>query len=110
MQVYPIILFWVWKYGSLGRINWLVPILVLTTVYTISTGPVQVIFTYFLAAPEIRRRRAWFVSYTLLYAFFYTQLKNVIVVVAHVRELMRERQWKVTPRGAAPDTHEEMAS
>jgi cellulose synthase/poly-beta-1,6-N-acetylglucosamine synthase-like glycosyltransferase len=110
VQVFPIILYWVWKYGSLGRINWLVPIFVLTTVYTVSTGPVQVVFTYLLAAPEVRRQRRWFVSYTLLYAFFFTQLKNVISVVAHVRELMRERQWKVTPRGAETDTHEQVAS
>lgn len=110
VQVFPIIAYWVWKYGSLGKIDWLVPIFVLTTVYTISTGPVQVVFTYLLAAPEVRRQRKWFVSYTLLYAFFFTQLKNLVTVVAHVRELMRERQWKVTPRGAETDTHERMAS
>jgi hypothetical protein len=31
-------------------------------------------------------------------SIFYTEFKNLISRVAQVKELMRERAWKVTPR------------
>ena len=31
---------------------------------------------------------------------YYIELKNVIARTAHLKEVMRERKWKVTPRAA----------
>jgi hypothetical protein len=75
-----------------------VPVFVLTTVYTLSVGPSQVLFCYRLATPEIRARKRWFVGYLIVSTVFYTELKNLIARVAQLKELMRERAWKVTPR------------
>ena len=34
--------------------------------------------------------------------FFYTEMKNIIVRTAHLKELMGEKTWKVTPRSVRP--------
>jgi hypothetical protein len=81
-------------------VDWLVPVFVLTSLLTFSTGPGQTFFAYRLADPQIRRERAWFVCYYVMATFFYTPYKNPIAVVAQMKELMHERQWKVTPRAA----------
>jgi CheY-like chemotaxis protein/cellulose synthase/poly-beta-1,6-N-acetylglucosamine synthase-like glycosyltransferase len=99
LQMWPIIAFWVWTYGSVGRINWLIPIFVLTTIMTLSVGPGQVLFSYMLAAPQIKQNKKWF-WWFLLTSPVYTEMKNVIARVAQVKEQMGERAWKVTPRGA----------
>ena len=69
-------------------------------VFTLSVGPSQTYFAYRLATPEIRRRRRWFVVYLVVSSVFYTEFKNLIARVAQVKELMGDRQWKVTPRPA----------
>jgi DNA-binding response OmpR family regulator/cellulose synthase/poly-beta-1,6-N-acetylglucosamine synthase-like glycosyltransferase len=98
-QMFPIIAFWIWRGHVL---NWFLPIFVLTTVFTLSVGPGQTLFTYILSAPEIRRRKRWFVFYLIMTSLFYTEFKNLIARVAVIKELMHERAWKVTPRSAAP--------
>ncbi|HEX9441235.1 MAG TPA: hypothetical protein VF909_16235, partial [Roseiflexaceae bacterium] len=45
----------------------------------------------------IRRRRRWFVFYLLASFLFYTPFKNLIAMVAQIKEALGERQWKVTP-------------
>lgn len=100
MQIFPILAFWIWRYG-LTHINWLVPIFLLTSLVTLSTGPGQVMFTYLRAAPEIRRHRRWFIFYLIVSSVFYTPFKTLIAMVAQVKELMHEKQWKVTPRTVA---------
>ena len=45
---------------------------------------------------------------------FYTEYKNVMTRTAHLKEAMRERPWKVTPRtahvaAAAPDAAARLA-
>ncbi len=101
VQMFPIGGFWWWHYGSLAKIDWFVPIFVATSVFTLTTGPVQTLLAYLLAAPELRRRKRWFLFYLLISNIFYTGIKNAIGVVSHFKELMRERQWKVTPRSVA---------
>jgi cellulose synthase/poly-beta-1,6-N-acetylglucosamine synthase-like glycosyltransferase/CheY-like chemotaxis protein len=98
IQMFPIILYWVVKFGGVDRINWLIPIFVMTTLFTLSVAPGQVFFAYKLGNPEIRRHKQWFFFYLIVGAFFYTEFKNVISRVAQVKELFRERRWKVTPR------------
>lgn len=97
-QVFPLIAFWSLKLGGVQNIDWLVPIFVLTTLFTLSVGPGQTALAYLLADPEVRRRKGWFVFYLAMSSLFYTQFKNTIARVAQIKELMRERQWKVTPR------------
>ena len=66
--------------------------------FTLGTGPAQTFFAYRLSAPELRRRRWWYVWYFVVASVFYTEFKNVIVRVAQFKELVGERIWKVTPR------------
>ncbi|MBL8078469.1 MAG: response regulator [Anaerolineales bacterium] len=102
MQMFPIILFWIVKYGGVDKINWLVPIFVMTTLFTLSVAPGQVFFSYKLGDPEIRKHKKWFYYYLIVGSIFYVEFKNTIARVAQVKELFRERHWKVTPR-MAPD-------
>ena len=97
VQVYPVIAFWVWHKGA-GSLNWFVPVFVLTSLFTLATGPGQTYFAYRLASPEVRRRRGWFVFYLVVTSVFYAEFKNLIARVAQVKEAMRERDWRVTPR------------
>jgi cellulose synthase/poly-beta-1,6-N-acetylglucosamine synthase-like glycosyltransferase len=97
-QMFPIIAYWLWRGDAL---NWYVPIFVLSSLFTLSVGPGQTLFAYLLGAPEIRRHKGWYLFYLVMSSLFYTEFKNLIARVAVVKELMRERAWKVTPRAAA---------
>lgn len=99
-QMVPIIIFWSIKFGGLSKIDWLVPIFVMTTVFTLGTGPGQTALAWMLAHPDIRRHRAWFAYYLVMSSLFYTAFKNLIGAVAQVNEAMQQRRWKVTPRSA----------
>jgi DNA-binding response OmpR family regulator/cellulose synthase/poly-beta-1,6-N-acetylglucosamine synthase-like glycosyltransferase len=100
LQMFPIIAYYSYRAGSPGRLNWLVPVLVLTTLFTFSSGPSQTLFAYLLAAPEVRRRKNWFLLYLLVSSVFYSEFKNTISRVAQVKELMREQTWRITPRAS----------
>lgn len=101
MQMFPIILFWIQKYHGLENINWLIPIFVLATLFTLSVGPGQVFFSYKLSLPEIKQHKGWFVFYLIVASLLYTEYKNTIARVAQIKELFKERHWKVTPRSTA---------
>jgi cellulose synthase/poly-beta-1,6-N-acetylglucosamine synthase-like glycosyltransferase len=78
--------------------NFFVPLLLLSTLITFLVGPVQTAMAYLLAVPEIRAHRRWFLSYLVLNAVFYTEFKNTLARVAHVKQLMGEDVWRVTAR------------
>jgi DNA-binding response OmpR family regulator/cellulose synthase/poly-beta-1,6-N-acetylglucosamine synthase-like glycosyltransferase len=99
-QMIPIIIFWTIKFGGLNRIDWLVPIFVMTTIFTLGTGPAQTLLAWHLAHRDIRRHRKWFFFYLVMSSLFYTAFKNLIAVVAQVNEAMQQRKWMVTPRTA----------
>ena len=101
MQILPLVAFLAWREGGVGRLDWLVPLFVLTTLFTFSVGPGQTLFAFRLATPELRHHRHWFLQYLLVSMFLYTEWKNTIARVAQVKELIGERHWKVTPRSAA---------
>jgi cellulose synthase/poly-beta-1,6-N-acetylglucosamine synthase-like glycosyltransferase len=101
VQMLPIIAFWLWYYGP-GSVHWFVPLFVLTSLFTASTGPGLACLSLIVAAPEIRRRRRWFLFY-LAVVYPYSSFKNLVVVIAQIKELMRERHWAVTPRDAGED-------
>jgi DNA-binding response OmpR family regulator/cellulose synthase/poly-beta-1,6-N-acetylglucosamine synthase-like glycosyltransferase len=103
-QVLPIIVYWIIKYGGADRLDWLVPVFVLTTLFTFSTGPGQTLLAYRLADPQIKQHRRWFLFYIVMSVVFYTGYKNLIVRIAQIKEVMLERQWKVTPRLAGSST------
>lgn len=97
LQIFPIVLFWL--YGPTARsVDWFVPIFVLTSLFTLSVGPWQALFAYLRAEPQIRRRASWFWFYLFVSSVFYTPYKNLLAVVAQLKELRHERAWKVTPR------------
>jgi cellulose synthase/poly-beta-1,6-N-acetylglucosamine synthase-like glycosyltransferase len=98
-QMFPLIAYWIYR-GD--RLDWFVPIFVLTTLFTLSVGPFQTYFAYRLSDPAIREHRRWYLTYLLITSVFYTEYKNVIARVAQVKELMGERAWKVTPRSNPP--------
>lgn len=100
LQMFPLVAFWMMRGDP--AMNWFVPIFVITSLFTLTAGPAQSIFTWRLAHPSIKQHRRWFVLFLFGSLLFYTEFKNVIVRTAHIKELMGERTWKVTPRAARP--------
>ena len=98
VQVVPILIYWVWHLGSIQRLNWLIPLFILTAFFTLITGPAQVIMTYFVAVPEIKQNKWWFIIYIIFSLLFYTTFKNFIVTIAQLKQFMYENEWRVTPR------------
>ncbi|MGZ6826029.1 MAG: response regulator [Mycobacteriales bacterium] len=99
-QMFPIIAFYATKAGGVSKLDWAVPIFVLTTLFTMTVGPWQTLFAYRQAHPSIKQHRRWFLAYLVLATFWYTEYKNCIGRVAQVKQAMREKTWKVTPRAA----------
>ncbi len=99
MQMIPIMLFWIWQYGF-EHINWVVPLWLMTTLFTQSAGPGQLLFTYRLADEQIQQRGRWFLFYLVVGIFAYTWFKNIVTLVAQAKQVMRESSWEVTPRTA----------
>jgi DNA-binding response OmpR family regulator/cellulose synthase/poly-beta-1,6-N-acetylglucosamine synthase-like glycosyltransferase len=99
LQMIPIVCYWAWRAGGFDRIDWFVPIFVVTTLVTLGTGPGQLLFIYRQADPQIKHNRRWFWWYLLICTIFYTEFKNVVGRVAQIKEIMGERVWRATPRG-----------
>jgi cellulose synthase/poly-beta-1,6-N-acetylglucosamine synthase-like glycosyltransferase/GGDEF domain-containing protein len=98
LQTLAILAFWLLR-GE-PTISWFVPVFVGTTLLTFSAGPVQAFTAWRLSHPSVGRHKSWFVFYGLCSQLFYAEFKNVINRTAHIKEAMRERKWKVTPRAA----------
>lgn len=98
MQIVPLIAWWAVEAGSLFYIDFLVPLFVVTTLFTLSTGPGQILFTYRLADPQIKQQKSWFWFYLLTSTLFYSGLKNAWNRIAHYKEWQGESAWVVTPR------------
>lgn len=99
LQILPLITFWVIKYHGLDRLDWLIPIFVLATLFTLTVGPGQTLFAYWVGSEEIRKHKSWYWLYLLNSALFYTELKNIIARVAQAKQIFKEKQWNITPRG-----------
>ncbi|MER6142338.1 glycosyltransferase [Streptomyces sparsogenes] len=100
LQVLPVLMYAMWKAGGPTRIDWAVPVCLLAMLVTLSAGVVQAAFAWRLAVPELRRRRSWFWRYLLVSTVFYTHFKNFVARQALLKEALRDRQWRVTPRAA----------
>ena len=78
------------------------PVFFITTLFVLHIGPMQTLFAYRLADPEIKQHTSWFVGYLFFSTLFYTEYKNTIARVSHIKEWMGERSWRVTPRTNDP--------
>ncbi|GCE04700.1 hypothetical protein KDAU_20290 [Dictyobacter aurantiacus] len=97
VQIVPILAFQLLR----EDIKWFAPLFVLSSLFTLSIGPLQVLLAYAVAAPDVRQHRRWFIFYALMSMFFFTGFKNHIARIAHLKEALGEREWKVTPRSVA---------
>lgn len=97
LQVFPVLIYWVFQAGSIYALDWQVPILLATTAYVLSTGPLQTLIAYANAAPLIRRRAGWFLLH-MLFINFYSEFLTHLTRVAHLRQLFGEREWRITAR------------
>lgn len=97
-QIFPLLAFW-WLRGDL--LHWAVPIFLAATIFTMTVGPGTVFITYRQAHPSVKRKW-WFLQYGIFSTFLYTEAKNIIARVAHLKELLGESSWRVTPRSADP--------
>lgn len=93
-----VLAFSIWRDGGLVANS---TSLLLATVFTLSSGPIQLWFAYRLGAPEIRQHRGRFLGYLLYTAVFYQEYKNALGRLAQVKQLFGERHWAVTPRTSA---------
>ncbi|GAU67066.1 two-component response regulator [Streptomyces sp. NBRC 110611] len=100
LQILPTLLYSVWKAGGPQHLDWAVPVCVLALLVTLAAGPVQALFAWRLAVPELRARRRWFWSYFVVSTVFYSHFKNMVARQAHLKEALGDRQWRVTPRAA----------
>lgn len=98
IQIFPLVVFW-WVRGDV--LDWFVPIFVVTAVFAFTVGPGMTYVAYRLSHPTIKRKK-WFWVYAFFSTLLYTEAKNVIARVAHLKEAMSESSWRVTPRSADP--------
>lgn len=98
--MWPLLAFFAWRDGGLS-LGW--TLAWLTTLLTVSTGPVQVLIARRLSTPEIRERTGWWWRYGLV-SLAYAEWKNLIARVAQLKQLMGEHEWVVTARTPAPTT------
>ncbi len=94
--MWPTLAFVVWRESGLPVFE---PILALITLFTLASGPIQVAFAYRVATLEIKQRTSWWWKYLCESVFFYQEFKNLIVRIAHLRHVLRQNEWVVTPRG-----------
>lgn len=101
LQILPILLHSAVRAGGADRIDWATPACLLAFAFTLSAGFVQTAFAGRLALPELRSRRGWFWRHALISTVFYTHFKNIVARQSHLKELLGDRRWRVTPRAAA---------
>ncbi|MDQ6946164.1 MAG: glycosyltransferase family 2 protein, partial [Actinomycetota bacterium] len=83
------------------QIRWLAPVVAVSTLYVSAVGPIQALFAWRLSVPELRRRRWWWCQYVFLTGILFGEFKALVNRAAHVRELLGDRAWQVTPRTTA---------
>jgi cellulose synthase/poly-beta-1,6-N-acetylglucosamine synthase-like glycosyltransferase len=103
LQMIPLVVY-VLLHPSSEPFNWFVPLLILATLFTSAVGPVQAALTYVVAVPEVRGHRRWFWQYAIVSTLFYTEFKNTLTRVAHLKQFMGEEVWRVTVRDPTFDS------
>lgn len=97
LMSWPLLGFLAWRDGGLDLTS---PLFALISLYVLVSGPLQTAAAYRLAAPDVRAHPRWFLGALVLNLVFYTELKNLVNRVAHLKQLRGEHQWVVTPRTA----------
>ena len=97
LTAWPLLGFLAWRDGGLDFAS---PIFMLATLFVTLSGPLQTLAAWRLAPPELRRHRHWFLFAALANVVAYTEFKNIIGRVAHLKQLRGEHRWVVTPRTA----------
>ncbi|MFI6009149.1 glycosyltransferase [Streptomyces sp. NPDC051243] len=101
LQILPILLHSAVRAGGADRIDWATPACLLAFAFTLSAGLVQTAFAGRLALPELRGKRGWFWRHAMVSTVFYTHFKNIVARQSHLKELLGDRRWRITPRTAA---------
>ena len=98
VQVIPILAFTAWRHGGIEQLHLLDP--AVRAAHDLHPQRRRRPDRVRLPAQrrEIRRHRAWFVLYALHSMLWFGEFKNVISRVAQLKEVIGERQWRVTPR------------
>lgn len=86
------------------HVHWLAPIFVAAALYVSAVGPIQAVFAWRLSVPELKRRHWWWWQYVLVTGTLFGEFKALVNRAAHLRELLGDRAWQVTPRTTAPVT------
>jgi cellulose synthase/poly-beta-1,6-N-acetylglucosamine synthase-like glycosyltransferase len=102
LQMFPLIAYEL-LHPAGRHFHWFIPLLLLATAIAFLAGPIQVAATYLVAEPQIRFHRRWFWAYLVLDTVFYTEFKNTLARVAHLKQLLGERTWRVTVRDPSYD-------
>jgi hypothetical protein len=97
MSAWPLLGFLAWRDGGLDFAS---PVFLLATVFITLSGPLQTLAAWRLAAPELRRHHRRFEFAAVANVVAYTEYKNIIGRVAHLKQLRGEHRWVVTPRTA----------
>jgi cellulose synthase/poly-beta-1,6-N-acetylglucosamine synthase-like glycosyltransferase len=98
VQMFPLIAFMAVRSGGIDKIDWLVPIFILTTAVTLGIGPAESVNAYLLGTPELKKNKRWFWVYLLGGGFLHNEFLNAVARVAQFKEILKEKAWKVTPR------------
>jgi len=101
LMALPLLGFLFWRDGGLDLTS---PMFLLLTLFITASGPMQTLVGWRLAAPEIKRHPWWFVGAGIASLLVYTEIKNLVNRVAHLKQLRGEHQWVVTPRSASTTT------
>lgn len=97
LMALPLLGFLAWRDGGIDLSS---PMFLLVTLFVMVSGPLQTLIGWRLAAPEVKRHPWWFVGAGLASLVAYTEVKNLVNRVAHLKQLRGEHQWVVTPRSA----------
>ncbi len=97
MAAWPLLGFLAWRDGGLDLGS---PMFLLATLFVSVSGPLQTLAAWRLAAPELKAHPRWFVYAAIANLLAYTEFKNLISRVAHLKQLRGEHKWVVTPRTA----------
>ncbi len=97
MTAWPLLGFLAWRDGGLDLSS---PLFLLATLFVSVSGPLQTLAAWRLSAPELKAHPRWFVYAAVANLLAYTEFKNLISRVAHLKQLRGEHKWVVTPRTA----------
>jgi hypothetical protein len=102
-QIPVLVVYWyTFGYG----VEWKRTIFLILSGWTAAIGPASTLISYHLSHLTIKKWD-WYLMYGVFSLFMYTEFKNVITRVGHMKQLMGEAAWRVTPRSAKAEVVDE---